>query len=68
MGLAGVAGFVLTNRLIPNETRKLVEDLPVVERLNQYVEVDNVAFLQELRRAGFFSEPPPTPAAKGPAP
>lgn len=59
-GLAASAllGFLITNQFVPDETRQLVNDLPVIENLNKYVEVDNITFLQNLRREGAFKETP----------
>lgn len=56
IALSAVLGFAITNRVIPSESRLLVENLPVVERLDIYREVDNIEFLRELRRSGLFNE------------
>ena len=61
LAVSAVAGFYVTNQLVPSETRRLAEDLPVIERLQQYVEVDNFLFLEHLRQTGLFSEPSPPP-------
>lgn len=55
IGLAAVVGFAITNHFVPSEARQLVDNLPVVERLDLYSEVGNVEFLQELRRSGLFN-------------
>jgi anti-sigma factor RsiW len=57
LALSGLLGFMITNQFIPNETRKLVDDLPVIENLHKYVEVDNINFLEQLRLGKEFSEP-----------
>lgn len=57
LALSALLGFLVTNQFIPNETRKLVDDLPVIENLHKYVEVDNINFLEQLRLGGDFAEP-----------
>jgi hypothetical protein len=41
-------GYLLMQRYAPSETEWLVRDLEVVERLDEYREVDNIQFLREL--------------------
>lgn len=55
IALSAVVGFAITNQLVPSEPRQLVDNLPVIERLDLYSEVGSVEFLQELRRSGLFN-------------
>lgn len=54
LGAAAAVGFVATNRWVPDRQRELLEDLPLVRKLDQYQEVGSVAFLKELRASGLF--------------
>lgn len=47
--VAGLIGFLATNRWIPNDSQKLLDDLPVVENLEAYSDVEEIRFLRELR-------------------
>ncbi|MCC7421324.1 MAG: hypothetical protein IT428_13655 [Planctomycetaceae bacterium] len=57
LALSALLGFLVTNQFIPNETRQLVNDLPVIENLHKYVEADNITFLEQLRLGGDFNQP-----------
>lgn len=57
VALALVAGFLVTSRWIPDESRLLIEDLPVIQNLDMYTEVESVDFLRELQQSGLFDEP-----------
>ena len=56
--LGGVAafGWTVTRKWVPNEAQMLIDDLPVIENLDLYTEVDSIEFLRELRRSGGFHE------------
>ncbi len=45
---AAAAGFLAAWLLRPDPNRQLLEDLPVLERLDQYRQVDDVGFLELL--------------------
>jgi len=49
-------GFTITRDWVPNPSEELLEDLPVVERLHLYQDVQDVEFLRQLRRNGVFTE------------
>ena len=58
-GLAFVAaaGFLLTNRWIPSESRILVEELPVIENLDLYANAGSMEFLRALHsEVGSFDD------------
>ena len=59
--LSAIVGFAITNRVVPSESRELIENLTVIERLDVYTEVDNIEFLRELRRSGLFNDRPAPP-------
>jgi hypothetical protein len=53
--LAALAGgFFTVVRLAPDPNRQLLEDLPVLENLDEYRQVDDIEFLRLLRAAGLF--------------
>lgn len=54
--LAAFAGFQITNRFIPDESRLLVEELPIIENLDNYREVGDVEFLRQLQSGHVFHE------------
>lgn len=56
VGLAGAAclGLAVTAWLWPDHNRQLLEDLPVIENLDQYRQVDNVQFLKLLAKEKLF--------------
>lgn len=56
-GFAAV-GFLTTNAWLPDESEMLVEDLPVIERLDVYREVGDVQFLKDLQRRGYLLDDP----------
>jgi len=55
--LAAVVGFSIANRWVPDESRMLIENLPVIQNLDMYTEVENTEFLRELQASGLFDEP-----------
>ena len=57
---AGLVGFAATALFWPDPDRKandrLVENLPVLENLDQYCQVENVEFLRMLQQERLFVE------------
>ncbi len=51
-------GFICVALFRPDPNRQLLEDLPVVQRLDEYRQIDSVEYLQELRKSELFSEDP----------
>lgn len=56
LAVAAGLGFFITNRAIPSESEILVRELPLIESLDIYSEVDNIAFIKDLQRDGLFDE------------
>jgi ferric-dicitrate binding protein FerR (iron transport regulator) len=56
MGAALVVGFVVGTRIWPDPNERLLEDLPVLENLDLYYQVDDVEFLRLLDREGLFED------------
>jgi anti-sigma factor RsiW len=54
--VALAAGFAIGHALWPDPNRRLLEDLPVVENLDLYYQVDDVEFLRMLDREGLFRD------------
>ena len=61
LGLAGWFGFQITTRWVPNEQEQILNDLPVLQNLDAYQEVETFNFLEQLNRSGEFN----TSAEKG---
>jgi anti-sigma factor RsiW len=57
LAFAAVAGFTITHRLIPNPSDELLRNLPVIEKLDLYSNVESIEFLRELdKRIVSFDE------------
>jgi anti-sigma factor RsiW len=52
--LACLAGFAAAGLLWPNPNQQLIEDLPVLERLDEYQQIDDIEFLELLHEQGVF--------------
>ena len=60
---AGLAGFLSVALLAPDPDRELIRDLPVLEKLDQYrqiddieLQIDDIELLRWISRAGLFVE------------
>jgi anti-sigma factor RsiW len=51
---AGIAGFFASPWLWPNPDEQLLRDLPVIENLDQYRQIDDIEFLRLLYHEGLF--------------
>lgn len=56
--LAAAGGYFLTNRWVTDESTVLLRELPVIEKIDVYTEVNNVEFLVELQQSGLFDGEP----------
>lgn len=52
--VSAVAGYFLLMNVLEAPDRKLVRDLPVIERVDEYRLVDDLEFLQQLEKEGLF--------------
>jgi anti-sigma factor RsiW len=52
LALAAVAGFIVANRLIPDPSEPLLRNLPVIEKLDLYSNVESIDFLRQLDNRG----------------
>lgn len=52
--IVAIFGYQLTNNWIPDQSRQLVEELPLIENLDNYREVGDVDFLKQLRASPAF--------------
>ncbi|HEX5105163.1 MAG TPA: zf-HC2 domain-containing protein [Pirellulaceae bacterium] len=52
---AAIGAYVVVDRQLNSENRELVRDLPVIERVDEYRNVESVEFLQELQKEGLFA-------------
>ena len=48
-------GFGISQRRLNRPNRQLLRDLPVIERLDEYSNVDSLAFLKSLERENLFA-------------
>ena len=55
---AGLIGFFGGALFRPDPNRQLLEDLPVVQRLDEYRQIDSIEFLHKLHKSELFSEDP----------
>ena len=53
---AAATGFAAVALFVPNPNRQLLDDLPVLERFDEYRHVESVEFLRLLRDKGLFSK------------
>jgi hypothetical protein len=58
LGSAAV-GFQITSRWVPNPNEEMLRDLPLLEKLHQYQDVEDVEFLRQLQKINAFAEPAP---------
>lgn len=56
MSLAAACVFSVVTYITPNPNRQLLEDLPLLERLDEYRSGRNFEFLQELDHSGLFKQ------------
>ena len=54
MAAAAAAGFLFTVMLRPSPNRELLEDLPVLQNLDRYREIDDIEFLRLLAAEDLF--------------
>lgn len=52
---AGLAGF-LAVALFTDRNEELIQDLPVLQNLDEYCQIDSIEFLQMLNQQGLFTE------------
>jgi anti-sigma factor RsiW len=53
---AFLAGYMFVNRAVQRQNRQLLQDLPVIERMDEYRYADSVEFLRLLEQEGLFAE------------
>lgn len=56
LGAAGLVGYFSTTRWIPDPAEQLIRDLPLIENVDKYSEVDDIAFLRALEKSELFNE------------
>lgn len=54
--LAGLSGYYAANRLAPPEDVRLVKELPVIENLDAYSDVESIEFLKQLAKSKVFDD------------
>lgn len=54
--VAFVIGYAAVSMVVSRENRRLLRDLPVIQRLDEYRYADSVEFLRLLEREGIFAE------------
>lgn len=59
MFLAGLFGFLATDKLSPSQNDVLKANLPVIQQLDQLEQIGDFQFLQELRKQNLFQEDVP---------
>jgi anti-sigma factor RsiW len=67
IGLSGLfCSYWLVRSWLDRPNRQFLEDLPVIERVDLYQYVDNLAFLEALAEEGLFDEDVDAPLAPPP--
>jgi len=56
LAVAAVVGFFSTNRLMPDESEPLIQDLPVIENVDKYLLVEDIEYLRALQKSDLFHE------------
>lgn len=56
LGVSGWVGFKATNEWIKNPQREMLKDLPTLQKLDVYQEVESIDFLEKLRASGLFED------------
>lgn len=51
-----IAGFLAVALLMPDPNRELLQDLPVLENLDEYRQIDDIEFLRLLQKEGLFTK------------
>lgn len=58
--LSGAAGFFVVYTALDSPNRRLMSDMPMLERLDEYRYAEDIQFLEMLDDAGLFAEEEPT--------
>jgi len=53
---SGLIGFLAVVFFWPNPNHRMLRELPMLENLDQYRQIDDVEFLRTLHREGLFAE------------
>lgn len=56
LALAAAAGFMLAWIALPDPNRQLLDDLPLLQNIDEYRQVDDIRFLKALAREGLFDD------------
>jgi anti-sigma factor RsiW len=56
LAMATGIGFLVTNQMLPDANRQLVEDLPIIEEMDLYQQVGSVEYLEQLADSNMFPE------------
>jgi anti-sigma factor RsiW len=54
--VASAAGFLAVYLCLPNPNRELLQDLPVLENLDEYRQIDDIEFLRMMKEAKLFEK------------
>jgi anti-sigma factor RsiW len=55
VGLAALLGYAAIQRRLTRDDRLLVRDLPLIERVDEYRNIDSLDFLKQLERENLFA-------------
>lgn len=66
LAAAAAISFIGVRFAWPDPTRRLIEDLDIVENLESYRMISDIKFLDDLSRQGQFVDPPPAAAESPP--
>ena len=49
LAVSAAAGYLITNRMVPRSTDRLLEDFPVIEKFDKFKDVGSLEFLKQYR-------------------
>lgn len=58
LGVSGWLGYQITNKWISNPSQQMLEDLPTLQKLDLYQEVESLDFLNNLQQSRLFEDAP----------
>jgi anti-sigma factor RsiW len=56
LAVATGVGFWVTNQMLPDPNRQLVQDLPIIEEMDLYQQIGSIEYLEQLADSNMFPE------------
>jgi len=58
LSIAAVIGFLITNQWMSDPAQEIVEEMPIIEKMDDYSEIGSLEFLDLLKKSRMFDEIP----------